>query len=126
MRSLIFVLGFVVACKAEVTDNSDTSDTPPEDTSGSADTGDTTPVDTGETEPEEETGQSLFNDHCSGCHAPDGSGTSIGPPILHEVDHHDDAFLVDLILNGRGQMEGVDVTPGQAQLIVDFMRSDSF
>lgn len=125
MRIFLMASSLLLACKTEAPAD-DTGELPPVDTADEPDSGDTDSGDTADTEPPEETGESLFMDHCSKCHAPDGSGTSIGPPILYEVDRLDDAYLLDVILNGRGNMDPIDVTPSQAQLIVDFMRSPSF
>ena len=38
-------------------------------------------------------GQELFNENCSGCHGENGSGSDVGPPLIHDIykpSHHGD------------------------------------
>lgn len=88
--------------------------------SGDGGTGDGgTAGDGGDTEA---SGAELYDMHCQVCHGSDGRGTPDGPDLAREVENHDDAFLVTVILEGKGDMEPVDVTPDQAQRIVDYLR----
>ncbi|MEC7242433.1 MAG: cytochrome c [Myxococcota bacterium] len=123
MRSLLIASCLMTACKSD-TNSNDTGDPPPADTADTGTTEDT--EDTEDKEPQEETGESLFKAFCAGCHAPDGSGTPSGPPIVYVVKQQDEAYLLDVILSGTGNMDPIDVTAAQAQLIVDFLQSDSF
>ena len=126
MRTFLIASCMLIACKSD-TESTDTGDLPPRDTSETTDTGpqeDTS--DTDDTEPQAETGESLFKTYCAGCHAPDGSGTPSGPPIVYVVKQNDETFLMDVILSGTGNMDPIDVTANQAQMIVDFLQSDSF
>ena len=75
-----------------------------------------------DTESTEMDGEALYISTCATCHGTDGEGLEgSGPSIVHEL-HHNDAKLIDVILNGDGDMDPVDVTEEQAQLIVDYMR----
>ena len=127
MRTLLIASSLLVACNSEPapsdTGDSDT-DNPPADTSEPEDTADT--EDTEDTEPQEETGESLFLDHCAGCHGPDGSGTSSGPPIVYVLKQVDEAELLDIILSGTGDMNPIELSTSQAQKIVDYVQSDDF
>ncbi len=67
-------------------------------------------------------GESLYGTHCEACHAADGTGSGVGPDITHEL-HHSDEQLIQVILEGDGDMDPVAVSADEAQLIVDFMRS---
>ena len=107
--SLVFLLS--IACQPDTTagDEGDCG------IAGCPDTG----TDTGT----EADGEALYSNHCASCHGADGQGLDdAGPDIVHEL-HHNDAKLIDVILNGDGDMEPVDVTEAQAQLIVDYMRA---
>ncbi|MCK6503543.1 cytochrome c [Myxococcota bacterium] len=79
-------------------------------TGGTGDGGDT-----------EQSGADLYDGKCQACHGTDGRGTADGPDLLREVENRDDEFLVTVILEGKGDMEPVDVTPAQAQRIVDYL-----
>jgi len=41
-------------------------------------------------------GEQLFAANCAVCHGPEGQGTTVGPPLVHEIyepgHHPDDAF----------------------------------
>lgn len=110
---LLLCLSLVAACgdkdgdTADTTDTSDTTDTATDDTT------------------EELDGATLFADYCATCHGDDGAGTRSGPDIRAEVTRRDDAFLIDVILNGRERMRAVDVSEAQATNIVAWMR-DTF
>lgn len=69
----------------------------------------------------EQSGADLYDGRCQACHGTDGRGTADGPDLLREVENHDDEFLVTVILEGKGDMEPVDVTPAEAQRIVDYL-----
>lgn len=67
-------------------------------------------------------GAELFDRKCSTCHGDAGAGTGAGPDIRGEVGASD-AVLLDVILNGKGEMAAVAVTEADAQLIVDWIQA---
>ena len=66
-------------------------------------------------------GEALYSTHCASCHGDDGTGGS-ERGIEGEL-HHSDEELIDVILNGDGEMPGINVTEEEAQAIVDWMRA---
>ncbi len=66
-------------------------------------------------------GADLYSIHCAACHSPDGTGGT-GPDITSEVDEEDEE-LIEMILEGEDDMPAANVTPEEAQLIVDWMRT---
>ncbi|MCB9763527.1 MAG: cytochrome c [Alphaproteobacteria bacterium] len=114
-RSLLVLALLAVGCGDKDADDSAATD------DSSATTDDSAADDTGTLEMD---GAVLYADHCETCHGPSGGGTASGPNIRPELGRHDDAFIVDVILNGHGDMEPVDVTAEQAQAIVDWMRAN--
>ena len=50
------------------------------------------------------TGASQFTDTCSGCHGPQGEGTSFAPSLFTRVPSRDDESLVQTLIQGRGGM----------------------
>lgn len=48
-------------------------------------------------------GESLFDTNCAVCHGPAGSGTTIGPPLVHivyEPSHHSDESFQRAVAEG--------------------------
>ena len=72
-------------------------------------------------EPPEPTGEELYLQHCSACHGADGQGNANGPGITHEL-HHTDDELVRVILEGKKDMEPVEISEEDARTIVEWMR----
>jgi mono/diheme cytochrome c family protein len=70
---------------------------------------------------ESQSGEELYLYRCSGCHGEDGGGTAAGPNIRNELGKSDEA-LIRVILEGEDDMDPVNVTEEEAQLIVDYMR----
>lgn len=97
------------------------SDSPSTDSQTPEETGEETGEDTA-VEPVED-GESLYADHCASCHGADGHGTSSGPDLVREL-HHTDEELVQVILNGKGDMAAVAITEEQAQMIVSWVREN--
>ena len=52
---------------------------------------------------EGETGKPLYNDLCSRCHGLDGRGGK-GANLIKHRSHHDDAELIDSVIEGGGGM----------------------
>ena len=113
-----FALSFTLALFAcgDSEKNSEDENTQDENTQE-----DTEQEDTEETEDEALNGEALYFMHCQSCHGDVGQGGS-EQAIAHEL-HHSDEDLIDVILNGDGDMAPVDVSPEEAQAIVDHMRS---
>jgi mono/diheme cytochrome c family protein len=115
MIRLILVPLLLLACKG---------DNPTDDTTETGLTEDTSvPEDTA---PAETTGQELYQIHCGDCHGIDGRGTDTGPDLKPELEHHSDAKIMDVILNGDGDMNPVPVTEEEATTIVDYLRNELF
>jgi mono/diheme cytochrome c family protein len=51
------------------------------------------------------TGAPLYTTHCASCHGATARGGS-GPNLLSELGEEDDADLIDVILEGDGDMPG--------------------
>ena len=68
-------------------------------------------------------GERLYQMHCSVCHGVGGAGSSIGPDILEDVAEESVEDLVEVMLEGEDDMPAANVTPEEAQLIVDWMRT---
>ena len=66
-------------------------------------------------------GAELYSVHCAACHSPDGTGGT-GPDITRELDEEDEE-IIEIILEGEDDMPAASVTPEEAQLIVDWMRT---
>ena len=47
-------------------------------------------------------GAELYTSNCSSCHGADGEG-GFGPSLQGTTDHHTEAELADVILNGEGE-----------------------
>lgn len=48
-------------------------------------------------------GEDLFDNHCAECHGPRGTGTTSGPPLVHEVyepGHHPDESFQRAVAEG--------------------------
>jgi mono/diheme cytochrome c family protein len=140
----MFCVTMWMGCGASESNETGSADVEPtsdvassEDTAGDASdgaSGDVAPADTSETPQDvasdtqdvwhEETSpvEVSYVIYCATCHGEDGLGTSLGPAILHEL-HHTDEELVAVILNGKGSMASVDVSPEVAQAIVDYLRN---
>lgn len=61
--------------------------------------------DGGDAAPDPERGEQLFAMNCAVCHGPAATGSTQGPPLVHEIyepGHHPDELFV------RAVMEGVD------------------
>jgi mono/diheme cytochrome c family protein len=58
--------------------------------------GDDTEVVAGAADPDR--GEQLFDANCAACHGPAGTGTTVGPPLVHEIyepgHHSDESFQV--------------------------------
>jgi mono/diheme cytochrome c family protein len=119
MIRLILVPLLLVACKGDGTTDSPKETGNVDDTSESVDTA-----------PPEFTGIELYEINCASCHGIDGTGPENGPDdgpdLQQEVENHSDAQLIDFILNGKGDMEPVDVTEEEAVKIVDYLRNELF
>jgi cytochrome c551 len=67
-------------------------------------------------------GAALFATHCSSCHGADGrGGTERG--IDGDVPDLSDAEIIEIILNGKGDMSAIAVTEPEAAAIVAHLRT---
>ena len=80
-----------------------------------------------------QTGETLFNANCAGCHGKQGAGTDHGPPLVHKIyepNHHGDPAFQRAAVNGVtahhwefGNMPKIEgVTPGDVDQIVKYVR----
>ena len=116
--------GHVHEADADTDADSDADTDADSDADADADTDADADADTDADTDADPTGEELYTTYCVTCHAEDGTGvTGLGKDITREL-HHDDAFLISVMLNGyEDLMEPVDVTEKEAQLIVDYMRA---
>jgi mono/diheme cytochrome c family protein len=49
-------------------------------------------------------GAIVWGEHCAECHAPDGTGTDLGPDLTDEPESREE--LAEKILDGWGEMDG--------------------
>ena len=79
-------------------------------------------------------GKALFDANCAACHGPNGSGSAIGPPLVHviyEPNHHPDQSFQNAVQNGVrahhwnfGDMAPLPlVTAQQVEQITCYIRS---
>jgi cytochrome c551/c552 len=79
-------------------------------------------------------GQTTFNKACAQCHGQDGSGSEVGPPLIHTIyhpGHHADASFRAAIKRGSrshhwkfGDMPPQPtITPEQTETIIVFVRA---
>lgn len=66
-------------------------------------------------------GATVFSDHCAACHAADGTGGS--GPSLAGTNEDDDAFIVDIIQNGLGDMPAQGLTDTETKDVLAWIRS---
>ena len=88
---------FAVACGGEDDDGYTASQT--QETQDAA----PTPVTTGDLSEAALAGEKLFSANCSMCHGSNASGTSQGPPLVHEIyepGHHGNASFVIAVARG--------------------------
>lgn len=73
----------------------------------------------------------LYHSKCQACHAPDGSGSTVGKSLgakdFHspEVSGQSDAALMDVVKKGRGKMPSYDgkLTDAQIKDLINYIRS---
>ena len=68
-------------------------------------------------------GEKEFQRACASCHGAAAEGGKTAPALADEVGHHDDAFLIDVMLKGHEAMPPADVTQPQAELVMVWLRS---
>lgn len=49
-------------------------------------------------------GEQFYTEYCKNCHAADGRGGPRGVDLIKHRSHHDDAELIDQIIEGGGNM----------------------
>ena len=70
---------------------------------------------------DELSGSRLYFDHCSGCHSPDGMGTQLGPSLFEEAGEFSAEQIVDVVLNGEGLMDPVNLTVEEANAVAEYL-----
>ncbi len=63
----------------------------------------------------------LFYATCSGCHGADATGTDRGPDLSWQAADLSLEEVVDVILDGEGSMDPVDLTSEEAHLVADHL-----
>ena len=51
-------------------------------------------------------GKTVYDANCASCHKPDGSGDSTFPSLVTKVPEESDEDIIEVILNGKGAMQG--------------------
>jgi mono/diheme cytochrome c family protein len=85
--------------------------------------GDTGSADSGGSSGGGPDGAALFSATCGTCHGSDGHGGS-GPDIVGEATSWDDAGLLGVIQNGKGDMPPQPLDNEEAQAVIDWMRTN--
>ncbi|MCO4773161.1 MAG: cytochrome c [Deltaproteobacteria bacterium] len=70
---------------------------------------------------EEPNGPRLYFDHCASCHSPDGSGSERGPDLGMETAEMETADIIDVVLEGEGLMNPVDLRADEANAIAEYL-----
>lgn len=78
------------------------------------------PVDS---EPVELPGRALYFAECLGCHGTQGAGSDQAPSLADAMSWSDEA-LIDVMVDGQGDMEARDISREDGQHIVDWMRAN--
>ncbi|MEC7948246.1 MAG: cytochrome c [Myxococcota bacterium] len=81
---------------------------------GSVDSGDAD-SDTGEA-PTPRTGEQLYAEECARCHGTEGQG-NIGPPMDISVGNNDVPRLMEIVIEGYGDMPPIAVTTEEAERV---------
>ncbi len=100
---------------------------------GPANSSETASVKVPELSPQAVAGKVSFDANCARCHGPNGSGTTQGPPLVHDIynpGHHPDGAFLQAVREGVrqhhwpfGNMPAQpQVTDEQVALIVRYMR----
>jgi hypothetical protein len=63
----------------------------------------------------------LFFATCSGCHGGDATGTDRGPDLTWQAADMSVDEVVDVILDGEGSMDPVDLTSEEAHVVADHL-----
>ena len=70
-----------------------------------------------------EQGEALFNANCATCHGDNAAGTSLGPPLIHDIynpgHHSDDAFYLAAAIGVRQHHWTYGDMPAQPQVSRD-------
>ena len=70
---------------------------------------------------DELSGSRLYFDHCSDCHSPDGTGAQLGPSLFEEAGGFSAEQIVDVVLNGEGLMDPVNLTVEEANAVAEYL-----
>ena len=70
-------------------------------------------------------GYFTYSRTCANCHGDDGMGTPNGQQLVGHIEGHDDADLIDSIVNGEGTMPPYDMMhPQSVADVVAYMRRE--
>ncbi|MCY3866196.1 MAG: c-type cytochrome [Chloroflexi bacterium] len=65
-------------------------------------------------------GEAVFNANCAECHGPNGAGTNLGPPLIHDIynpgHHSDQAFYLAAANGVRAHHWPYGDMPAQSQV----------
>jgi mono/diheme cytochrome c family protein len=72
-------------------------------------------------------GKKLYGDRCALCHGPDGDGKGVimqtAPFGADFWKANDDAAISKAIIEGKGRMPAIPLSPEEAKAVVDYMKS---
>jgi mono/diheme cytochrome c family protein len=72
-------------------------------------------------------GKQIYGNRCALCHGPDGDGKGVimqTPPFGAEFwKANDDAAISKAIVEGKGRMPAIALSPEEAKAVVEYMKS---
>ena len=74
-------------------------------------------------DPPELPGRALYYAECLGCHGTQGNGSDQAPAVHEALAGWTDSALIDVMVDGQGDMEPRDISREDGQHIVDWMRA---
>ncbi|MEC7984709.1 MAG: cytochrome c [Myxococcota bacterium] len=73
-------------------------------------------------QPEERSGEAIYNQYCANCHGAEGMGVpNVGPSLLDKLEYPDEE-IIGTMLNGFGTMPSIPISREEATAVLDYMR----